>query len=260
MEEFTIASDEYRLRGWLQMPQKGQAPFPCTLLCHGIPSGRPPDANDPGYPALMEKIAGRGIASIHFNFRGTGESEGDFSFGGWLRDLEAIADALLYGDETFGDMDAGRLAVLAFSGGAAVSVDCAARHHRFSALACMSSPADLTELIPRENLAEFLDHWRSIGIIRDTAFPPDADRFYREVEELSPLRHIGAVAPTPVLIVHGESDGIVPVQAAHELYEEAAEPKELRVLPGAGHRLRLVPEAMEGALDWLQAHLADSGA
>lgn len=256
MEGFTIASDAYRLRGWLREPASGHAPFPCILLCHGIPSGQAPDAGDPGYPALMEEISSRGIACVHFNLRGTGDSDGDFSFGGWLRDLETVADALLHGFEPLQDIDAGRLAILAFSGGAAVSIDCAARHHHFQALASMASPADLSELIPRENLAEILAYWKRIGLIRDPGFPPDADQFHREVKALSPVRHVAGVVPTPLLIVHGELDDVVPVHAAHRLFEAAGEPKELRVLPGAGHKLRLVPEAIAGALDWLQGKLA----
>ena len=255
MGEFTLASDNYELRGWLREPARGTGPFPCILLCHGIPSGQPAEPGDLGYPALLERVAGRGLACIYFNFRGTGDSQGDFSFRGWLRDLEAVADAVLNGIEPFQDIDMGRLGILAFSGGAAVSIDFAARHHHFQAIASMASPADLTELMPRENLAEILAHWKDIGLIRDPGFPPDADQFYRELKDLSPLRHVAWVAPTPLLIVHGELDDLVPVYAAHQLFEAAGEPKELRVLPGAGHKLRLVPEAVEGALDWLQERL-----
>ena len=248
-------SDGYELRGWLREPADGLGLFPCVLLCHGIPSGQPAESGDYGYPALMERIAGRGLACIYFNFRGTGDSQGDFSFGGWLRDLERVVDAVLNGRSPFGDIDMGRLAILAFSGGAAVSIDFAARHHHFQAIASMASPADLVELIPRENLAEILAHWKGIGLIRDPGFPPDAEQFHLEVEELSPLRHVAWVAPTPLLIVHGELDDLVPLHAARQLFEAAEEPKELRILPGAGHKLRLAPEAVAGALDWLQARL-----
>ncbi len=255
MNEFTLTSDNVKLAGCLQVPSSGAPPWPCVLLCHGIPSGSPPEPGDPGYPGLMERIAGRGWASVYFNFRGTGASEGDFSFGGWLRDLETVADALLYGREPFDEMDVERLGVLAFSGGAATAIDCAARHHHFQAVVSMAAPADLAELMPEENLKEMLAHFKQIGIIRDEKFPPDADAWYQEAVALSPSRHVANVAPTPLLIVHGEADDVVPVGAAHQLFAAAGEPKELRVLPEAGHRLRLVHAATDMALDWLAKYL-----
>ncbi len=255
MKEFTITSDNLKLAGCLQAPESGSPPWPCVLLCHGIPSGNPPEAGDPGYPGLMKRIAGRGWASVYFNFRGTGASEGDFSFGGWLRDLETVADAILYGPEPFGDLDAGRIAILAFSGGAATAIDCAARHHHFSAVVSMAAPADLGELLPAESLKEMLAHFKGIGIVRDANFPADAGVWRQEALALSPLRHIAAVAPAPLLLVHGEQDDIVHVHAAQQLFAAAREPKELRILPDAGHRLRLVPAAMDLALDWLAPYL-----
>ena len=43
------------------------------------------------------------------------------------------------------------------------------------------------------------------------------------------------IAPTPLLIVHGDQDVYFPVEHAHQLYEAAREPKELWVVPGFGH-------------------------
>lgn len=39
----------------------------------------------------------------------------------------------------------------------------------------------------------------------------------------------------PLLIVHGEFDNVVPVSLGRKLFENAAEPKEFVILPGAGH-------------------------
>jgi fermentation-respiration switch protein FrsA (DUF1100 family) len=45
----------------------------------------------------------------------------------------------------------------------------------------------------------------------------------------------------------------VPVEHAYRLYEKAGEPKELVIIPDAGHRLRLEEKAITTALDWLKA-------
>jgi hypothetical protein len=43
------------------------------------------------------------------------------------------------------------------------------------------------------------------------------------------------VAPTPLLIVHGDADEFFPVEHAHQLYRAANEPKELWIEAGFGH-------------------------
>src|SRR5580704_3463892 len=43
------------------------------------------------------------------------------------------------------------------------------------------------------------------------------------------------IAPTPLLIVHGDRDGYFPVDHAEQLYQAAHEPKELWIVPGFGH-------------------------
>lgn len=40
---------------------------------------------------------------------------------------------------------------------------------------------------------------------------------------------------TPVLIVHGDADQVVPTAMSRRLYEAAEEPKSFKILNGAGH-------------------------
>jgi len=56
-----------------------------------------------------------------------------------------------------------------------------------------------------------------------------------------------------LLLVHGDTDEIVPVEQAYKLYQKAKEPKELAIIPGARHKLRLEEKAMATVLDWLRA-------
>jgi dienelactone hydrolase len=43
------------------------------------------------------------------------------------------------------------------------------------------------------------------------------------------------VAPRPLLLVHGANDTTLPPECSAYIYERALEPKELVILPGAGH-------------------------
>ena len=52
---------------------------------------------------------------------------------------------------------------------------------------------------------------------------------------MPPADAAARVAPTPLLIVHGDRDSYFPVDHAEQLYQAAHEPKELWIVPGFGH-------------------------
>ena len=54
-------------------------------------------------------------------------------------------------------------------------------------------------------------------------------------DPLPPSEAAARIAPTPLLVVHGDQDLYFPPDHAQQLYEAAAEPKELWIVPGFGH-------------------------
>lgn len=246
--ELVLASQGLTLRGTVAVPA-GDRPWPLTLLCHGIPSGAPAPG-EPGYEALARRLAAGGSAACWFNFRGTGLSEGDFSLPGWVADLEALLTAARSAKAPFEGCDPTRIALMGFSGGGAVSIICAAHTPGLAGVAALSSPADFSSLLAREDMGEFIAHARAIGIIRDHAFPVSEEAFYGEMLACNPGDFVGGVAPAPLLIIHGDGDETVPVAEACKLYDAASEPKELFIVKGGAHKLRLNAEAMDKAVGW----------
>jgi alpha/beta superfamily hydrolase len=60
------------------------------------------------------------------------------------------------------------------------------------------------------------------------------------------------LAPRPLLLIHGERDGVIPPQTARDIYGWAFEPKRLVLLAGADHGLREVRDEVRSLLvDWL---------
>ncbi len=250
---FVLRGQAGQLAGQLLLPCRTPA-APCLLLCHGIPSGQPAAAGDEGYEALGREAVAMGMAAAWFNFRGTGPSEGDFSLRGWAEDLGSVVAAVRSGQAGFSGVDPSRLGVMGFSGGAAASIVYVSGDHGIGALASLAAPADLTELIPRTALPDFLARGRDIGIIRSEA-PIDEDAFYAELKTTRPLDHVAKVSPVPLLLMHGERDETVPHADARRLFDAAGDPKELMLLPEAGHRLRLEAKATGLALRWLRERL-----
>ena len=52
---------------------------------------------------------------------------------------------------------------------------------------------------------------------------------------IPPTEAAARIAPTPLLVVHGDRDGYFPVDHAEDIYAAAQEPKELWIVPGFGH-------------------------
>ncbi len=236
-----------RITGQLYLPS-GRGSFPTVCVCHGIPA-HIPDPNDSGYPLLAERICRQELAVFIFNFRGTGASGGNLDILGWTRDLKAVLDYLC----ALPELDRSHLSLLGFSGGAAVSVYVAAHDKRVSSIVTCACPAEFTLLTKAGDSQAVIDRFRSIGAIRDDSFPASVADWFRGFETVSPIKYIAEIAPRPLLLVHGDQDETVAVSHAHRLYARAEEPKQLKIVEGAGHRLRQDDRIVTIVTDWLKS-------
>ena len=96
----------------------------------------------------------------------------------------------------------------------------------------------------------FLEHARDIGAVRTPGYPKAFDEWARELRRFRPVDAARRFAPRPMLVMHGDDDESVPTTDARRL-AEAHGSAELRVITGAGHRLRHDPRAVAVLLGWL---------
>lgn len=246
--------DNLRLPAEVYLPERVKTAAPALCLCHGIPSGQQPTPGDRGYPGLAERFSAAGFVTMIFNFRGTGEAEGNLDMRGWIRDLEAAIAHLL----SMEAVDKSRLCLLGSSAGAAVSVYVAANDPRVSCVVTFACPADFSFLADRQRARATIDHFRTIGVIRDVNFPSSIQEWLDGFNIAAPIRWIDRISPRPILLIHGETDDLVPLAHAHKLFQRAGQPKELLIIPGAGHRLRQEEKAVAAAMDWIGAKLSDT--
>jgi len=242
-----LISDGLQLAGELYVP-RGTKAFPTLCICHGIPAVQH-DPNDRGYAALAQGFCDAGFLTLIFNFRGAGRSQGNLDLLGWSHDLQAAVDFL----QALEEADENRFSLLGFSGGAAVAIHHTALDPRISAVAACACPANFGSLVGRDSGAGCIQHFRNIGVIRDSDFPPSIEIWLNGFQTVSPIHWVDKVSPCPLLLVHGDADEVVPLEHAHRLYRKAREPKELVIVPGAKHRLRLEEQAMNAVLNWLKA-------
>jgi fermentation-respiration switch protein FrsA (DUF1100 family) len=117
------------------------------------------------------------------------------------------------------EVDPDRVALIGVSFGVPFAA-AAGRDPVFSAVALIHGGGDL---------ARILDHNLQIRspVIRRLVAEYGAHVF----QELEPLRHVGAIAPTPLLLINGIHDEMVPQESARLLAAHAREPVEHLWLP-----------------------------
>ena len=212
--------DGLNISGQLLTPDElTNPPYYTVCICHGVPSGKT-DPTDGGYPLLAGKVCDQGFAVFIFNFRGAGTSEGNFDMLGWTKDLQIAIDYLW----SLPQVDKSRLSLLGFSAGAAVSVYVAARERRVSSVVACACPADFASITRAENPWNSVEHFRSVGIIKDKGFPESIETWLNDFEIVTPLNSVAKIAPRPLLLVHSREDKVVPVDHAQRLYQKAGEP------------------------------------
>ena len=200
-------------RGWLVPTRNGAA----VLLVSGSEADRTqllPEAR-----LLFE--AGYGV--LLFDLPGTGESDGERWQGQEQQAVAAAIDllALQSGAEP------ARMGAFGFSMGAALVVDAAARDPRLRALVlggCFSTWQELTR-----------HEYRRYGVVSQLPALWVEYRHGIGLTSLNPEAQIRAIAPRPVLLIAGEADDVVPPAEGRRVYAAASDPKELWIVPGAGH-------------------------
>jgi len=231
---------------WAQPARAGSGPRPALVLCHGFPAGPGGAATSAQtYPDLADQLAVEtGWAVLAFNFRGAGDSEGEFSLQGWLDDLQSAVAYVESLPRTAGVWLAGS------SAGGALAICAAAANDGVHGVATLAAPAEFDSWA--NDGRAFLRHCRQVGVVRTAAYPPDVDAWAREFKEIQPLTSVADVPPRPLLVMHGAQDTVVPVSDARALVDAAGGRADLRVIVGGGHRLRHDPRAVAALIGWME--------
>lgn len=195
------AEDGTRLHGWwIRSPR--QPAIAHVLLAHG-------NAGNIGDRVLHAKLlTDAGLDVFLFDYRGYGRSEGRPNEEGTYRDARAARQALVRQP----GVDGTRIVYLGESIGGAVAL----------ALAVEAPPMGL---VLQSAFTSVKDMGRLHYPFIPMAVVPDA---YPSLRRLAGLR-------SPLLVIHGDRDDIVPVGHGRTLFEAAPPPKRIEIVRGAGH-------------------------
>lgn len=219
------------LRGMLHVPAKAtpRRPTPAVVFFHGFTGDRM--ESHWLFIKCSRALEREGIASLRFDFFGSGESEGEFREATLLSEINDARDAVRWVRQQK-RVDPDRIGLCGLSLGGAVA-SCVASAVKARALVLWSAVAHPSIL---EELAGTLS--KPIPDCED-AVEYDAravsTRFVSDAAKADPLKEIHRYTQ-PTLIIHPEKDASVPPSHADDfLNASAASIKERIIIAGADH-------------------------
>lgn len=163
--------------------------------------------------ARLKGLRQLGFSILVADYRGFGGSQGNFPSESQLyQDSQAALDYLIQVRR----IKPQQIVIYGESLGGAIALNLAVNHPQVSGLIVQSSFTSMTETVKRTG-------WYGI-------FPIDLILTQR-FDSIARVRSL----QIPVLFIHGTADTVVPSDMSQKLYNAAPEPKQLLLVPGAGH-------------------------
>lgn len=214
-EEVSFYSkDGTKLSGWF-MPAVGE-PIGTIIHFHGNAQ------NMTAHFSFVDWLPGEGFNLFVFDYRGYGQSEGSPEPRGVYEDSVAAIQYVL----SRTDIETDKLFILGQSIGGANAI-AAIGHNKFEGIQAIAIESSFYSY---RQMAQDV-----IGKI------PLVSLFKRPLSNLivsndySPGEVIDRISPTPLLLIHGTADQVVPYHHSQLLFDQAKEPKLLWTVKGGDH-------------------------
>jgi len=235
-ESITFMSEGCKMFGILHLPLEVEK-APVVVICHGF--GGEKTGKFRIYVDESELLVKQGIASLRFDFRGCGDSEGswlDMTIGNEVTDTLNALKFL----ETVPQVDLSRIGMLGKSMGGLVAVIAAGIYKNIKSTA-LWSPAfhaeqwrELWEIVQKPETSDEL----RAEIMQFDGMHAN-EKFLREFFDIQLEEHLEHLHETPMLHIHGEKDEGLTIEHAEKYQqhrEKAVAPTQIIRLPNMDHQ------------------------
>ena len=242
--------------GMLHLPDRRSGRAPAVVFLHGF-TGHKAEAHQL-FVKCARGLPPQGMAGLRFDFRGSGDSGGDFSrmtIAGELRD----AKAAVHFARQLRAVDPARIGVVGMSMGGLVASLLLGRDPRIRAAVLWCPVAHPDGLLKTRMTPESRRALARHGVVDYGGYA--VGRAF--IEDLPRQRPLEAIARTraPVLLIQGDNDDTVPVGSSRD-YEQALRKAgrfvRREIIAGADHTfssLAWEQPVFQLTVDWLRQHL-----
>lgn len=232
---------------------------PCVIVCHGLGGNK--IGHYRAYVELAIRLVKVGIAVFRFDFRGSGDSDGDFAdmtLQGQVSDLLAVLEYHLKNDQ----INSARLGLFGRSMGAAVGVMGSAIFNHVKTIALWA---------PIFNGDQWKHQWELVQ--KEFATEKESEEmrringqvaslyFYSEMFDINLEGPLQSLKNIPMMIIHGIHDPLVSIEHAEgyeKIRRQMSAPFEFIRLEHADHDFSHPAErqlALEKTTEWFKKYL-----
>lgn len=249
-----IVSQGKVLRGMLHTPQNISGKIPAVILFHGFTG----NSMEPHFifvklSRYLEKI---GIASVRFDFAGSGESDGDFvdmTLSNELSDAHNILDFV----KTLDFIDNKRIGLIGLSmGGTIASMLAGQRPLEIKSLCLLAPAGTIADIISERYVGERLPEMTEKGWL-DIGGLALGLNMLKDISNID-IYQRSAGFDKNVLIIHGELDETVPIKASEMYLDIYGYRAKLHIIKGGDHlfsSLKIESETIEKTAEFLKTEL-----
>lgn len=240
MEERCIEfeNEGIKLFGMLHLPE-GRSSKPCIVILHGYTGDKVGEHFI--FVRAARELAQSGMAVFRFDFRGSGESEGEFKHVSVETEISDALEAIRV-VRALPEIDAGRIALLGHDLGGCVAA-CIAAECEAASVALWAATAFADYLVERDGETykdpyiwlsdEYRDAVEKKGGVDIGGFTR-GKAFFESIRFYDPLSAVSEY-DGPLLLLHGSEDQAVSLINSQLLNESAKGQKLLVVVDGADH-------------------------
>lgn len=212
-ESVVLENQGQKIFGIFHRPLSNPKP-PAILMCHGLAGDKTGKYRI--YVILAKKLAELGIASLRIDFRGSGDSEGDFVDMTLESEISDAIKALEFLEKD-PRIDTTRLGIFGRSVGGSVGLMAARRHNNIKSLvtwAPLSDGNQWLELWDKIHAPGVSEEQRK-SVMRVNGQVPGYN-FFQQLFRMQMEEELEALHEIPFLHIHGEKDAIVVIDHANK--------------------------------------------
>ena len=234
-------------------------PYPVILICHGLAGHK--TGKYRLYVQLSERLSQLGIASLRFDFRGSGDSEGHFSDTTLGSEVSDAIVALNY-LRSRPDVDPSKIGIFGRSVGGTVALMAAKKSEPIKTIAIWA---------PLFDGEQWEEQWKMLHApqvseeMRYEKMKVNGQvpgiKFFQELFAMNMTEHLESLKEIPMLHIHGELDKVITTIHADRYVKARNHNKKLDRfirLPESDHDFSHTKEqnqALKETTDWFQKTL-----